>query len=57
MELSDSQNKIIDNAIVDGLREAVALLIHARRLEGAGLLKVLKKQLLELESLCCKAKT
>jgi uncharacterized protein (TIGR00255 family) len=56
MELSDSQNKIIDNAIIDGLREAVALLIHARRLEGAGLLKILKEQLSELEHLCCEAK-
>jgi uncharacterized protein (TIGR00255 family) len=55
-ELSDSQNKIIDDAIVDGLREAVALLIHTRRIEGAGLLKILKEQLLELECLCGEAK-
>jgi uncharacterized protein (TIGR00255 family) len=57
MNLSNAQNKIIDTAIIDGLREAIALLIHARRAEGACLEKILKEQLSELEYLCCKART
>ena len=54
-DLSSEDNQILDDAILESLRDALRTLISMRQKEGAQLSKVLEKQLLELSQLCDRA--
>ena len=55
-ELNPDDNQILDNAILESLRDALRVLISMRKKEGTQLSNILEKQLSELSQLCDRAR-
>jgi uncharacterized protein (TIGR00255 family) len=55
-ELNSDDNRILDNAILESLRDALRALISVRKKEGTQLSNILEKQLSELLQLCDRAR-
>ena len=55
-ELNSDDNQILDNAILESLRNALRVLISVRKKEGTQLSNILEKQISELLELCGKAR-
>ena len=56
LELNSDDNRILDNAILESLRDALRALISVRKKEGTQLSNILEKQLSELLQLCDRAR-
>ena len=55
-ELNSDENQILDNAILESLKDALSALISVRKKEGTQVSNILEKQLSELLELCDRAR-